>query len=79
MQPHLSVQKFSRSRCTHLAIQTFDRTGQKFDLDFSVQIFERLGVQIFVRLAWFRVNGTPYRNNFRILLRWEEQHFVVEE
>ena len=40
----------------------FDRTGQKFDLNFSAQIFKRLGDQIFVRLAWFRVNGTPKRN-----------------
>ena len=46
----------SRSRCSHLAVQIFDRTGQKFTLDFSVQIF--------VRLAWFRVNGTSKRANF---------------
>ena len=69
---------YMQPRCPQLAIQIFDHTGQKFDLDFSVQIFERLGVQIFVRLAWFRVNGTPYRNNFRILLRREEQHPVEE-
>ena len=56
------VNKFSRSWCLHLAIQIFYRTGQKFDVNFSVQIFELLGDQIFVRLAWFRVNGTPKRN-----------------
>ena len=69
---------YMQPRCPHLAVQIFDRTGQKFDLDVSVQMFERLGVQIFVRLAWFRMNGTPYRNNFRILLRREEQHPVEE-
>ena len=69
---------YMQPRCPHLAVQIFNRTGQKFDLDFSVQIFERLSVQIFVRLAWFRVNGTPYRNNFRILLRREEQHPMEE-
>ena len=46
----------SRSRCSYLAFQIFDRTGQKFNLDFSVQIF--------VRLVWFRVNGTSKRTNF---------------
>ena len=61
---------YMQPRCPHLAVQIFDRTGQKFDLDFSVQIF--------VRLAWFRMNGTPYRNNFRILLRREEQHPMEE-
>ena len=61
---------YMQPRCPHLAVQIFNRTGQKFDLDFSVQIF--------VRLAWFRVNGTPYRNNFRILLRREEQHPMEE-
>ena len=50
---------------THLAVQIFDRTGQNFDLDFNVQIFERLGVQIFVRLARFLVNEVPNRTNFR--------------
>ena len=29
------------------------------DLHFCVQIFERLGVQICVQLAWFHVDGTP--------------------
>ena len=47
----------SRSRCSHLAVQIFDRTSQIFELDFSVQIF--------VRLAWFRVKGTSKRTNFR--------------
>ena len=59
MQPRLCRSKFSWSQCSHLAVQTFDCTGQKFDLDFCVQIFERLGVQICVRLAWFHVDGTP--------------------
>ena len=40
----------------------FDRTGQKFDLNFSVQIFKWLGDKILVWLAWFPVNGTPKRN-----------------
>ena len=50
---------------THLAVQIFDRTGQNFDLNFNVQIFERLGVQIFVRLARFLVKEVPNRTNFR--------------
>ena len=50
---------------THLAVQIFDRTGQNFDLNFNVQIFERLGVQIFVRLARFLVNEVPNRTNLR--------------
>ena len=57
--------KFSRSWFSHLAVQIFDRTGQNFDLNFNVQIFERLGVQIFVRLARFLVNEVPNRTNFR--------------
>ena len=59
MQERLCRTKFSWSRCSHLAVQTFDCTGQKFDLDFCVEIFERLGVQICVRLAWFHMDGTP--------------------
>ena len=39
-----------------LLLKKFCACRQKFDLDFSVQIFERLGVLIFVRLAWFPVN-----------------------
>ena len=50
---------------THLAVQIFDPTGQNFDLNFNVQIFERLGVQIFVRLARFLGNEVPNRTNFR--------------
>ena len=50
---------------THLAVQIFDRTGQNFDLNFNVQIFERLGVQIFVWLARFLVSEVPNRTNFR--------------
>ena len=50
---------------TDLVVQIFDRTGQTFDLNFNVQIFERLGVQIFVRLARFLVNEVPNRTNFR--------------
>ena len=46
------VQRFSLSRSSHLAVQIFHRTGQKFNLDVSVQIFEWIGVQIFVQLAW---------------------------
>ena len=65
MQPRLCCTKICQSPYTHLAVQIFDRTGQKFDLDFSVQIFERLAVQIFLRLALFRVNGTPNRTYFR--------------
>ena len=34
-----AVQKFGRSPCWPLAIQIFHCTGQKFDLDFNVQIF----------------------------------------
>ena len=37
----------------------------KIWLGFSVRIFERLGVQIFAQLAWFHVNKTPKRSNFR--------------
>ena len=66
------VNKFSRSWCLHLAIQIFYRTGQKFDVNFSVQIFELLGDQIFVRLAWFRVNGTPKRNWFHYSIQPDE-------
>ena len=52
----------SRSRCSHLAVQFFDRTDKKFDLDSSVQIF--------VLLAWFRANRTPNRTNFRPVDRY---------
>ena len=52
---------------THLAVQIFDRTGQNFDLNFNVQIFERLGVQIFVWLARFLVSEVPNRTNFRLV------------
>ena len=42
---------------SHLAVQICDHTGYIFDLDFSVQIFERhAAVQIFVQLAWFNMN-----------------------
>ena len=60
-----SSKSSERAWCSHLALQIFDRTGQKFALDFNVQIFERLGVQIFVRLALFLVNEVPNRTNFR--------------
>ena len=50
----------------------FDRTGQKFDLNLSVQIFKRLGDQILVWLAWFRVNGTPKRSCFHYSIQPDE-------
>ena len=34
---------------------------------FSFQMFERLGVQIFVRLACFRANETPKRTNLSFI------------
>ena len=34
--------KFRRLWCSHRASQIFDRTGYEFDLDFGIQIFERL-------------------------------------
>ena len=42
----------------------FVLAGLKFDLDLSARVFERLGVQIFVLLAWFLVNGTDKCTNF---------------
>lgn len=69
IQPRLcSTKNFSRSRCSHLDVQIFDRTGQKFDPNLSGYVFKRRGVQIFVRLARFHVNGTP---NVRIFDRSE--------
>ena len=59
---HLWSKKFRRSRCSHLAVQFFDRTDKKFDLDFSVQIF--------VLLAWFCANRTPNRTNFQPVDRY---------
>ena len=41
-------QKFRRLWCRNCAGYVFDRIGSKFDLDFSVRIFERLSVQMFV-------------------------------
>ena len=35
------------------------------DFGFRVRVFERLGVQIFAQLAWFHVNKTTKRTNFR--------------
>ena len=43
----------------------FDRTGWKLVPDFGFPILERRGVYTFVRLAWFRVNGTPEYTNFQ--------------
>ena len=37
-----AVQKFSQSRCSHLATPIFYCSRQNFDLNFSVQIFEWL-------------------------------------
>ena len=34
--------KFGRLWCSHRGSQIFDRTGYEFDLDFGIQIFERL-------------------------------------
>ena len=62
MQPSLCRTK---TWCSKRAVKILDSTGQKFVLDFSDQIFERLGVHIFVRLACFRMNETPNRTNFR--------------
>ena len=53
----VAEQKFSRTWCSQLTVQIFDSTGQKFDLDFSVQIF--------VRLGWFRLDRTPKQTNFQ--------------
>ena len=33
------------------------------ELDFSVYIFKWLGIQIFLQLAWFCVNGTSRSTN----------------
>lgn len=43
---------------TRLAVQIFDCTSKKYDLDFSVHIFKQLGIPIVLQLAWFCVNGT---------------------
>ena len=64
-----TVQKFSRPRSSYLDVQIFDHTGQKFDLDFSVQIF--------VRFAWFRVNGTPKRRNFRPVKKFDRYRLNI--
>ena len=53
----VAEQKFSRTWYSQLTVQIFDSTGQKFDLDFSVQIF--------VRLGWFRLDRTPKQTNFQ--------------
>ena len=54
---NVAEQKFSRTWYSQLTVQIFDSTGQKFDLDFSVQIF--------VRLGWFRLDRTPKQTNFQ--------------
>lgn len=46
-----------------LLFKFFYCTGKKYDLDFSVHIFKRLGIQIFSQLAWFCVNGTSRNTN----------------
>ena len=46
--------------------QIFDQVGYRFDLDFGIQIFEQVGVLIFVRLRWYGVTGTPKRTNIGI-------------
>ena len=53
----VAEQKFSRTWYSQLTVQIFDSTGQKFDLDFSVQIF--------VLLGWFRLDRTPKQTNFQ--------------
>ena len=60
-----TVQKVSRPQCSYLPFKFSTVQVKDLTLDFSVQIFERSGVQIFVRFEWFRVNGTPKRRNFR--------------
>ena len=50
----LARQKFRWLWCSHLLI-------------FLFQMFERLGVQIFVRLACFRANETPKRTNLSFI------------
>ena len=46
-----------------MPISNFDQAGYRFDLDFGIQIFEQVGVLIFVRLRWYGVTGTPKRTN----------------
>ena len=60
----LTVQKFNWLKCLHGTDYLFDSTEPKIDLDFAGRKFVRLAGQIFVRLAWSRVNKTPKRTNF---------------
>ena len=57
-----ALQKLSWLWCSHLTGQVFYPIGQQFDLDFGIQVFERLSVWIFVRLATFLVNRTKKTN-----------------
>ena len=46
-----------------LLFKFFDCTSKKYDLDFRVHIFKRLGIQSFLQLAWFCVNGASKSTN----------------
>ena len=64
---HISaVQKFRQSWYPHKALVIFSSIlAKKFELDFGVHIFERLGVKI---LGWFSVNGTSnWRKKFQLV------------
>ena len=52
---------------TPLLHKNLDGYGVHTSWFFSFQMFERLGVQIFVRLACFRANETPKRTNLSFI------------
>ena len=52
---------------TPLLDKNLDGYGVHTSWFFSFQMFERLGVQIFVRLACFRANETPKRTNLSFI------------
>ena len=52
---------------TALLHKNLDGYGVHTSWFFSFQMFERLGVQIFVRLACFRANETPKRTNLSFI------------
>ena len=57
MQPHICRKKTLDGYCVHILLVKFSNElkGYKLDFGFRVRVFERLGVQIFVQLNWFRV------------------------